>query len=234
MENKYLDPVINTAPVEAFGAKKAQWELASVDGKSFFFTDVNQPGTNINSFTVTHLPHGYGVLTGDLGSLLWCRHPSATSLFPHAGTQIDYFEEKVLRAEYPKEGIRYFDLEEASKEAAEVYAHLADDESQEYYDEFVKRLEALACLGEHLQEQGFYDVLSKVDGDWWEMDWTTYRPKFVSKYRMLVVAHEAIKEYYQRVEEDTMFEHVGGKDFCPSPDCCPDQTTKRVEARGEE
>lgn len=58
------------------------------------------PNTDLEGFTLTYVKPGYTILTGDMGCLAWQRNESGFDYgFPYHNTGIDYFAEKVCKAE---------------------------------------------------------------------------------------------------------------------------------------
>lgn len=78
----------------------SDWFLHSREGNSFYFRRNDMPDTDMEGFTLSYVKPGYTVLTGDMGCLTWQRHePGFDYGFPKLNTGIEYFAEKVCKAE---------------------------------------------------------------------------------------------------------------------------------------
>jgi hypothetical protein len=77
-----------------------EWFLHDREDNSFYFRLKSSPDTDMEGFTITYVKPGYGILTGDMGCLTWQRNESGFDYgFPNEKTGIEYFAEKVCKAE---------------------------------------------------------------------------------------------------------------------------------------
>lgn len=82
--------------------KLPEYELHSRGDNWFHFRVMGQLNTSIESFSVTYCHDGTMCMTGDMGCLTWQREyfPKKPDYgFPFPGTGIEYFKEKIVRAE---------------------------------------------------------------------------------------------------------------------------------------
>jgi hypothetical protein len=99
------------------------WFLHSKEENSFYFRRTDMPDTDMEGFTLTYIKPGYVVLTGDMGCLTWQRNESGFDYgFPNKNTGIEYFAEKVCRAEHQQ--TRIWDVDIA---LADVTNYFADE-----------------------------------------------------------------------------------------------------------
>lgn len=186
----------------------SEWFLHSIEGNSFYFRRIDMPDTDMEGFTLTYIKPGYGVLTGDMGSLVWQRNdPGIDYGFPYKDTGIDYFAEKVCKAEHQQ--TKTWDRELAIKEITQHFENYFKEDDDYNYGDVLKELDDMfECsfwgnCNSHVGENKMYEELYDrfPDGDWCECDFgNTWEYHFKRKYEMVKSVSEQILKVVSEVE----------------------------------
>lgn len=181
---------------------ESKWFLHSIEGDSYYFRRIDMPYTDMEGFTLTYIKPGYGVLTGDMGSLVWQRHESGFDYgFPYKDTGIDYFAEKVCKAEHQQ--TQTWDWELAIKEIRQHFKEYYNDDENYDYKEVLKDLDDMfecsfwgdcdSHVGEYKMYEELYDRFP--DDDWCECDFgKTWEYHFKRKFEMVKSVSKIIIE----------------------------------------
>ncbi|MDD2260615.1 MAG: hypothetical protein PHO87_06440 [Acholeplasmataceae bacterium] len=174
----------------------SEWFIHKREGNSFYFREKSMPDTDIEGFTITYINHGYTVLTGDMGCLVWQRYHNQDFDygFPNKNTGIEYFAEKVTRAEGQRTLTWTHD-----KAVEDVKRYIEEFKEEDSDDECITKLEEmLECetwvdhpvIGQH---QMFEDLSDVPDFDVCECgfgeDWDYH---FKRKFEMVKSVSELI------------------------------------------
>ena len=157
------------------------------------------PRSLIESFSVTYCHDGSVCMTGDMGCLVWQRKYFPEELdygFPYAGTGIDYFAEKVVRAE-ESQVIRAWDHDAAVIDITE-----AMDEDRDVEDSYV--LMAILDRVDMIEssEYGFFQMGEEFNSithhieseEWCEFGWR-YSDMFKMRFELLRSVSDQILSY---------------------------------------
>lgn len=171
----------------------SDWFLHSREGNSFYFRRNDMPDTDMEGFTLSYVKPGYTVLTGDMGCLTWQRQSVGFDYgFPYNNTNIEYFAEKVCRAENQK--TVSWDYLQAVED---IRKFIEDDyKDDECYDEDIlpQLNDMIACStwDEYSSEVGKYKMYEDLDEylsdyeDWCEINpGEIWEPHFKRKFEMV-------------------------------------------------
>jgi len=145
---------------------------------SFYFRRKDMPNTDIEGFTVSYVKPGYTILTGDMGCLVWQRYDQGFDYgFPNKNTGIEYFAEKVTRAEGQR--TLTWNKESAIKDIKEYIEELREEDEN---DGMIEELEGMLedetweehpVIGQHhmfedLSDVPDFDVCECSFGEEWD------------------------------------------------------------------
>lgn len=175
--------------------------LHSRIGNSFYFKHKDHPDEITCSFTITYIDDGFTVLTGDMGTLTWCRYRGLDYGFPSKDTNIGYFAEKVCSDTLT------WSHEKAIDDIKEYIDDLKEEEEPELETiELVKNLEFMLEYEtwEDNPIVGKVEMLNNLDEisdsiSWYEHGFgDIFDPEFVRKFEMVKsvsdIVLDAVKE----------------------------------------
>lgn len=137
--------------------------LHSRIGETFHFREVDGVGM-FESFSLTYIPNGTVVFSGDYDALTWNRKAHSLDYgFPDKGTDVRYFAQKVRMSSFYQK-IEEWDYEQAIKDVKEAFEWW--DSNEEETEKFNEMLEDENW--EYSGEYGMMEDLQEFDTDCWE------------------------------------------------------------------
>lgn len=141
-----------------------EYYLHSRLGETFHFREVDGNGM-FESFSLTYIPNGTVVFSGDYDALTWNRKSVIMDYgFPDKGTDARYFAQKVRMSSFYQK-IEEWDYEQALKDVKEAFAEKEwfDDREQKRFEEMLEDEN-----WEYSREYGMIEDLSEFEADCWE------------------------------------------------------------------
>lgn len=156
----------------------------------------------MHAFSITFIPDGTVVLTGDYGVLAWKResYPEHLDIFPNGDTHIGYFAEKVDRCFQIKE----FSVERAVKELREHFEGDYEGNLQKRDIEDLLSEIGLLDLPAEVNRHQMLEILDRYEYDeWYEFEFgEDYTSTFKANFGLLKKAMEIIFEELKRQSSD--------------------------------
>lgn len=177
------------------------FKLHSRDDNFKWFHFRKDYGSFVESFTVSYLFDGTAVMSGDYGCLAWQRQwfPDTPDYgFPHNGTGIAYFAEKVVRG-CVEQQIRTWDLTVAKQAMDDNIVEYREDNNYSYLNAFVEVREIMdefenGLYGQIQFGEAFMSVEEVVEGENWYDIGECYTDTFIWKHTMLCNVSDVIME----------------------------------------
>ena len=166
-------------------------------GKNWFHFRADLTHT-MESFSITYLHDGTVVMHGDYGTLAWQRDWFPEHLdygFPHKGTYIGYFAEKIVRAE-DSQHIREWTQDNAIRDLKEAILQYIDD-GDEFDDCYHAYVEMLAKMEDvEYSEHEFVEEFMEhdIDSEDWSDMGIDYTEIFRHKFECLISVYDVIME----------------------------------------
>lgn len=152
-----------------------------------------------NSFTITYIPDGTVLMSGDLGCLAWRRRNFPVKPdygFPYPGTNIEYFVEKILCAENTQSIVAWTHAQ-AMIDIVAAAIESTDDINQrvlwEAYD--AQTLHESGIYGYHQMLEVFADGDHTIDPDEYSAFGMDYTDVFLNWFSILQSVSEMILSY---------------------------------------
>jgi len=162
----------------------------------------NDPNSAMESFSITYCHDGAVCMTGDMGCLVWQREyfPKTPDYgFPYSATGIDYFAEKIVRAE-EAQVIRSWNRDAAIREITDALREYQDEESRGVLSRVNDRLSGFES-GEYGRVQmleEFYDTPHDIDCEEICEFGVGYSDMFKLRFELLRSVSDVILEYIEK------------------------------------
>jgi len=169
--------------------KLYDYELHSSGNDWFHFRVKHKLNTGIESFSVTYCHDGTVCMTGDMGCLTWQREMFPEKLdygFPFHGTGIEYFKEKIVRAE-ESQIIKSWSRECAIEDVINAAQEDRNDEDRKLLMEVHNQLKFFedGVYGQVLMLDMFYDNPHTIEDEEWCEFGVDYTDIFKMRFEML-------------------------------------------------